>query len=43
MKNRIIELFENKKENILNIYFTAGFPDLQDTVKIVVKKHWQME
>jgi tryptophan synthase alpha chain len=35
MKNRIIELFENKKENILNIYFTAGFPDLQDTVKVL--------
>ncbi|MBT32990.1 MAG: tryptophan synthase subunit alpha [Thalassobius sp.] len=32
--NRIDELFKNKK-NILNIYFTAGFPELKDTVKIL--------
>ena len=34
MNNRIIELFQNKKENILNIYFTAGYPKLNDTAKI---------
>lgn len=30
--NRINQLFENKKENILSVYFTAGFPKLDDTV-----------
>ena len=34
MKNRINQLFETKKENILSVYFTAGFPKLDDTVKI---------
>ena len=29
--NRITELFQKKKNNILSIYFTAGFPKLQDT------------
>ncbi len=35
MKNRITELFEKKKDNILNIYFTAGFPNLGDTVRVL--------
>jgi tryptophan synthase alpha chain len=30
--NRINYLFENKKENILSVYFTAGFPNLEDTL-----------
>lgn len=30
--NRVSELFLNKKENILSVYFTAGFPKLEDTV-----------
>ena len=30
--NRINSLFEQKKENILSIYFTAGFPELEDTL-----------
>ena len=30
--NRINFLFEKKKENILSVYFTAGFPKLEDTV-----------
>jgi tryptophan synthase alpha chain len=30
--NRINQLFRNKKENILSVYFTAGFPKLEDTV-----------
>jgi len=34
MENRLTKLFENKKENVLNIYFTAGYPKLNDTVKI---------
>jgi len=35
MKNRINTLFEKKKENILSVYFTAGFPELDDTVEII--------
>ncbi|MFV0590162.1 MAG: tryptophan synthase subunit alpha [Draconibacterium sp.] len=35
MNNRINQLFETKKENILSVYFTAGFPHLNDTVKII--------
>lgn len=35
MKNRINRLFETKKENILSVYFTAGFPNLNDTVEII--------
>ncbi len=35
MKNRINQLFEIKKENILSVYFTAGFPNLNDTVQII--------
>ncbi len=34
--NRIIQLFQNKKENILNIYFTAGFPNLHDSENIIL-------
>lgn len=34
MKNRIIQLFEAKKENVLSIFYTAGFPQLEDTVGI---------
>ena len=33
--NRIEELFQTKKQDILNIYFTAGFPALNDTVTIL--------
>lgn len=33
--NKIDLLFENKKENILSIYFTAGFPKLNDTKLIL--------
>jgi tryptophan synthase alpha chain len=35
MKNRIIDLFAHKKENILSVYYTAGFPSLNDTVPIL--------
>lgn len=33
--NRIKQLFEKKQDNILSIYFTAGFPHLHDTVEII--------
>lgn len=33
--NRINQLFEAKKENILSVYFTAGFPNINDTVEII--------
>ena len=35
MKNRITSLFEKKDEKILSIYFTAGYPELNDTLKII--------
>jgi tryptophan synthase alpha chain len=33
--NRIEKLFTNKKKNILSIYFTAGYPDINDTLPII--------
>jgi tryptophan synthase alpha chain len=33
--NRIDKLFREKKSNILSIYFTAGYPDLYSTIKII--------
>lgn len=33
--NRINKLFEEKKKDILSIYFTAGYPNLNDTVEII--------
>ena len=33
--NRLTALFETKKKNLLNIYFTAGFPALEDTITIL--------
>ena len=35
--NRLEQLFQNKKENqtILNVYFTAGYPNLEDTIPIL--------
>lgn len=35
MKNRITALFERKDKNILSIYFTAGFPELNDALTII--------
>jgi tryptophan synthase alpha chain len=35
--NRIDQLFQNKKQNILSIYFTAGFPKLNDTETIIIE------
>ena len=34
--NRIVELFQNKDKDILNIYFTAGYPKLEDTKDIIL-------
>jgi tryptophan synthase alpha chain len=34
--NRITNLFQRKKSNILNIYFTAGYPQLIDTERIII-------
>lgn len=33
--NRIDKLFQEKKNNILSVYFTAGYPELDDTVKVI--------
>jgi tryptophan synthase alpha chain len=33
--NRIEKLFSNKKKNILSIYFTAGYPGINDTLTII--------
>ena len=35
MKNRITQLFKTKNSNILSIYFTAGYPSLNDTVPAI--------
>jgi tryptophan synthase alpha chain len=32
---RILELFERKKQNVLSMYFTAGFPALDSTLPIL--------
>ena len=34
--NRIEELFSKKKQNILSVFFTAGFPSLNDTGTITL-------
>jgi tryptophan synthase alpha chain len=31
MQNRIIKVFQNKSSRLLNVYFTAGFPNRDDT------------
>jgi tryptophan synthase alpha chain len=33
--NRIEKLFQTKKQNILSIYFTAGYPALNDTLRTI--------
>ena len=33
--NNITRLFETKKNDILNVYFTAGYPNIDDTVTIL--------
>ena len=34
--NRLTQLFKDKKHNILNVYFTAGFPKRDDTEGIIL-------
>lgn len=33
--NRIDQLFQQKNKNILSVYFTAGYPNLNDTVPVI--------
>jgi tryptophan synthase alpha chain len=33
--NRISKLFTTRKQNILSVYFTAGFPNPDDTIRII--------
>jgi len=33
--NRIDQLFQQKEEHILSVYFTAGYPQLNDTVRVM--------
>jgi len=33
--NRINKLFQEKEKNILSVYFTAGYPKLDDTVPVI--------
>ena len=35
MNNRINRLFQEKDKNILSVYFTAGYPNLEDTVPMI--------
>ncbi|MDX5436982.1 MAG: tryptophan synthase subunit alpha [Pontibacter sp.] len=37
MNNRINELFARKPQGILSVYFTAGFPSLDDTEEIILE------
>ena len=37
MNNRINKLFQEKERNILSVYFTAGYPELNDT-KIIIQE-----
>lgn len=34
--SRLPELFARKNERLLNVYFTAGFPELHDTERVIV-------
>ena len=33
--NRLTQLFRNKKNNVLSVYFTAGYPKLEETLPIL--------
>ncbi|MGE5393295.1 MAG: tryptophan synthase subunit alpha [Candidatus Saccharibacteria bacterium] len=37
MNNRINRLFKEKENNILSVFFTAGYPRLEDTVPTIVE------
>ena len=34
--NRLSQLFNNKKHDILNVYFTAGYPKRDDTEGVIL-------
>lgn len=36
MRNRIIDLFRDRKKEILSVYYTAGYPSLEDTVPVAL-------
>jgi tryptophan synthase alpha chain len=36
MTNRLDSLFRNQKEGILSVYYTAGYPGFDDTVRIAI-------
>ncbi len=40
MKNKLTQLFEKKDNNLLNIFFTAGYPELEDT-PIILKSLYE--
>lgn len=35
--NSIQNIFNQKENNLLSIFFTAGFPKLEDTTKIIAE------
>jgi len=35
--NRIDQLLQSKKQNILSVYFTAGYPNINDTENIIIE------
>lgn len=37
MENRLQKLFAEKQQNLLSVYFTAGYPKLHDTVDIILE------
>ena len=37
MENRITRLFKTKDKKILSVYFTAGYPELTDTRRIIIE------
>jgi tryptophan synthase alpha chain len=39
LKNRITSLFTGKKNNLLSVFYTAGFPKLNDTITIAQYLH----
>ena len=34
--NKLIKLFKTQQKNVLSIYFTAGFPELESTSEIIL-------
>jgi tryptophan synthase alpha chain len=35
MENRLTRLFQEKKQHLLNVYFTAGYPELESTGQVL--------